>query len=109
MMKAFLLFTLLSVAVAAGTAAVPDRRNIENRAEISSSQHRSASPGADFERITHLPGFHGNLASEQTSGYITVDASRGRRLFFWLVESEGDPANDPVILWLTGGPGMLHV
>jgi len=26
-------------------------------------------------------------------------------LYYYLVESEGDPATDPVVLWLNGGPG----
>jgi hypothetical protein len=37
------------------------------------------------------------------SGYITVDAAKGRNLFYWFVESQRDPANDPLILWLNGG------
>ena len=39
------------------------------------------------------------------AGYITVDHQRGRKLFFYFVTSERDPANDPVVLWLNGGPG----
>ena len=37
--------------------------------------------------------------------YITVDADHGRRLFYWVVHSEGSLTRDPVVLWLTGGPG----
>ncbi|EIE22088.1 peptidase S10, serine carboxypeptidase [Coccomyxa subellipsoidea C-169] len=39
------------------------------------------------------------------AGYITVDHQRGRKLFFYFVTSERDPAYDPVVLWLNGGPG----
>lgn len=35
----------------------------------------------------------------------TVDVTDERRLFFWFFESRNDPANDPVILWMNGGPG----
>jgi cathepsin A (carboxypeptidase C) len=35
----------------------------------------------------------------------TVDVTDERRLFFWHIESRNDPANDPVILWMNGGPG----
>jgi hypothetical protein len=37
--------------------------------------------------------------------YITVDDVSRRRLWYWLAASENDPKRDPVVLWLTGGPG----
>jgi serine carboxypeptidase-like clade 1 len=55
--------------------------------------------------VTHLPGFHGALPSKHYSGYVTVDEGNDRRLFYYLVLSERDPAADPVVLWLNGGPG----
>jgi carboxypeptidase C (cathepsin A) len=41
----------------------------------------------------------------QYSGYITVNASSNGQLFFWSFESRSNPLTDPVILWMTGGPG----
>ena len=54
--------------------------------------------------VTHLPGFDSALPSKHYAGYITVDESNGRRLFYYLVLSERDPAFDPVVLWLNGAP-----
>lgn len=34
--------------------------------------------------------------------YITVDEEAGRSLFYVFVESQNDPATDPVVLWLNG-------
>jgi len=37
------------------------------------------------------------------AGYINVDKTNNRNLYYWFVESQGNPATDPVILWLNGG------
>ena len=37
----------------------------------------------------------------QYTGYVTTNNNM-RRLFYWFVESQGNPATDPVILWMTG-------
>jgi len=43
----------------------------------------------------------------QNCGYITVNGSyaNGTHLFFWMFEARSSPATDPLVLWLTGGPG----
>jgi cathepsin A (carboxypeptidase C) len=41
--------------------------------------------------------------SAQYTGWLDVGP---RHLFFWYFESQNDPAKDPLILWMTGGPGV---
>ncbi|XP_044467200.1 serine carboxypeptidase-like 20 [Mangifera indica] len=55
--------------------------------------------------ITQLPGFSDSFPSKHYSGYVTIDESHGKNLFYYFVESEGNPSEDPVVLWLNGGPG----
>lgn len=38
------------------------------------------------------------------AGYIDV-GSRGHQLFYWLFESRSSPEEDPLVIWLSGGPG----
>lgn len=35
----------------------------------------------------------------------TVNVREGRDLFYWYFDSRNDPDNDPLILWINGGPG----
>lgn len=55
--------------------------------------------------ITHLPGLKGGFKSRHHGGYITVDESHQRKLYYYFVTSENKPAEDPLVLWLNGGPG----
>jgi cathepsin A (carboxypeptidase C) len=40
---------------------------------------------------------------KQLSGYL--DISDSKHLFFWFEESRHKPKDDPLVLWLNGGPG----
>eukprot|EP00727_Mastigamoeba_balamuthi_P007090 m51a1_g3000 putative serine carboxypeptidase-like 40-like (469) ;mRNA; f:771932-773490 len=55
-------------------------------------------------RIENLPGAP-EVKFGMYAGHVTVDAERGHEMFYWYVESQRDPAHDPVVLWMNGGPG----
>jgi len=43
-------------------------------------------------------------ADQWKTGFVTVD-DHSDDLFYWLFESRNAPETDPVVMWLTGGPG----
>ena len=56
--------------------------------------------------ITDLPLYNGtfnDIPFKQYSGYMPLGDVDETALFFWFVESQNDPANDPLTLWLNGG------
>mmetsp|Transcript_31230 Transcript_31230/g.28403 ORF Transcript_31230/g.28403 Transcript_31230/m.28403 type:complete len:160 (+) Transcript_31230:28-507(+) len=58
-----------------------------------------------YQRVTSMPewpDFTGKF--EMYSGYIPV-GTNGEELFFILTTSMAQPAQDPIVLWLNGGPG----
>lgn len=55
--------------------------------------------------VTHVPGFDGTLPSKHYAGYVTIDENHGKKLYYYYVLSERNPSQDPVVLWLNGGPG----
>ncbi|GFP85104.1 serine carboxypeptidase 1 [Phtheirospermum japonicum] len=66
---------------------------------------KPASSAPEAALVTTIPGFNGTLPSKHYSGYVTLDESHGKRLFYYFVESKRNSAKDPIVLWLNGGPG----
>ncbi|KAK8333931.1 hypothetical protein V6Z11_A10G239300 [Gossypium hirsutum] len=55
-----------------------------------------------FSDIRSLPGFFASLPFKLETGYIGVG---DLEFFYYFIQSERDPSKDPLILWLTRGPG----
>jgi len=55
------------------------------------------------DEVTSLPGWTGPLRSKQYSGYIQIPGNKF--IHYWLIQSERNPATDPLAMWLNGGPG----
>ncbi|CAJ1949333.1 unnamed protein product [Sphenostylis stenocarpa] len=64
-------------------------------------------------KVEVLPGFEGPLPFELETGnnrYVGLgETDDDMQVFYFFIKSENDPAKDPLILWLTGGPGCSSI
>jgi len=85
------------------TLASKSKDMLTERLEILSSRGESMTEAALAAHIDYIPGLLFEPNFLQFSGFLDIGDSK--RIFYWMVESQGDPANDPVVFWTNGGPG----
>lgn len=54
------------------------------------------------DQVVRLPG-QPPVGFRQFAGYVTVNESHGRALFYWFFEATNNAADKPLLLWLNGG------
>lgn len=63
----------------------------------------------DADKIDALPGQPQGVDFDQYAGYVTVNATAGRALFYYFVESPNNSDTNPLVLWLNGGNSVPNL
>lgn len=68
----------------------------------------SDSPEAMRDLVTNFPG-QPKVSFRHYAGYVTVDKTSGRALFYWFFEAMTHPNVKPLVLWLNGGESVTKL
>ncbi|KAH3901038.1 probable Putative serine carboxypeptidase YBR139W [Saccharomycodes ludwigii] len=111
-----LITILLLLVTAANSLPTLKKKNLELPHALKQTYGHKNNNGNEFQvfqsntdtdysiRIKKIdPSILGVDTVQQWSGYL--DYKDTKHFFYWFFESRNDPKNDPVILWLNGGPG----
>lgn len=89
-------------------AAVNSSSSMEDQHDLAfvNAEHnrRLMDKGRESHRVTGLPDAP-DLAEAQYAGFIPVGVGSHANIFYWLFESRKSPKEDPIVIWLNGGPG----
>ncbi|KAK7252180.1 hypothetical protein RIF29_35957 [Crotalaria pallida] len=69
---------------------------------------RKLSSGYNGDLVTNLPS-QPHVDFQHYAGYVMVNETNGRALFYWFYEAMTNPEEKPLVLWLNGGPGCSSV
>ncbi|CAH9133730.1 unnamed protein product [Cuscuta epithymum] len=70
--------------------------------EPSIAQTYSQQDASDDLVTDKLPGQPAEVGFKHYAGYVTVNKTNGRSLFYWFFESSTSPQQKPLLLWLNG-------